>query len=766
MQLKKSMLQYRAPLVQLEESGSTRDVPLPTEPSLGQRLATILGFIRRQFPVIFLALPLTVGLAIAYLYTTPPLYTADARILIDTGKVQVSNQPFFGESPVTVAIVDSQIEILRSDNFALSIIKKLNLTQDPEFVGSKQGLFASALPRLLHPFESDNAPNTQMALEQRALAVFEKRLTIGRLGLTFVVEIEFQSTNPDRAAEIANAVADAFIRDRMDAKYQALGKATAWLEDRLNELRAQASTAEHAVVEYKAKHNIVDTGGHLMNEQQLSELNTALVKARADTNEAKARLDRVSQIINNDNLDPTTAQVATVADALHSDIISKLRQQYLELAQREALLSNRIGHDHLAVVNIRNQMRENRRSIFDEFKRIAESYKSEFDIAKARENSLEASLATTVAGSQTANSAQVELRQLESAAQSYRALYNSFQQRYTDFVQQQSFPIVEAQITRALPPAASSSPKSLKILAMAGVGGLALGLGLALLREILDRVFRTSAQVELRLRTGCVAMLPLVTSNSKETPNAGKNEAKPIARRITLPPGSLLRHVIDSPLSQFSEAIRVVKVTADLSGGSKSNKVIGITSSLPNEGKSTVSASLAQLCAHSGARVILVDCDLRMCSLSQRLAPRASAGIIDVITEAASLDEVVWSDTSTKLSFLPAITAKSRLVHTSEVLASAAMTRLFSRLRERYDYVIVDLSPLAPVVDVRAATHLVDAFLFVVEWGKTKIDVAERSLDTAQGVYDNLLGVVLNKVNFDRLSRYDYSYTRYGYYTE
>ena len=239
------------------------------------------------------------------------------------------------------------------------------------------------------------------------------------------------------------------------------------------------------------------------------------------------------------------------------------------------------------------------------------------------------------------------------------------------------------------------------------------------------------------------------------------------AARIISANRHLLRYVVDAPLSQFAEALRAVKVTADLSGGAKSNKIIGVTSSLPDEGKSTVSASLAQLCAHSGARVILIDCDLRKRSLSRDLAPSATAGLIDVLTEAASLDEVIWSDPSTKLSFLPAV-VRSRLTHASEVLASAAMKRLFARLQEKYEYVIVDLSPLAPVVDVRAATHLVDSYLFVVEWGKTKIDVVESALNSARGVYDNLLGVILNKVDFDRLGRYDYStyYSRYGYYTE
>lgn len=755
------MLQYsREPTLQVEEPEAIPDVPFAPEPSIADHLGTLLGFVRRQFPIVLAALPLTIGLALAYLYTTPPLYTAEARILIDTGKIQVSNQPIFGDAPINMALVDSQIEVLKSDSFALSVIKSFHLTEDPQFSRSRPGLLATAIGHILHPFGA-----AKVDVEHRVLAAFEKRLAIYRVGLTYVIGVEFQSSNPDSAAEIANAIADAYVHDQLQSKYETIGKATAWLQDRLNELRTQASAAEHAVVDYKTKHNIIDTGGRLINEQQLSELNTALVKARADTVEAKARLDRVSQIINNSDIDPATAEVATVADALRNEVISKLRERYLELAQRQALLTARLGQDHLAVVNIRNQMGEVRHSIFDEFKRIAEAYKSDYDIAKARENSLQASLATTAAGSQTTNTAQIELRQLESSAQSYRSLYNNFQQRYTDFVQQQSFPVMETQITRALPPTVSSSPKAMKILALATFGGLALGFGLGLLRELSDRVFRTSNQVEARLRTECVAMLPLVKGATKKTPpvvNPGVTNLKPV--RIVANP-QLLHHVIDLPLSQFSEGIRAIKVAVDLSGGSKSRKVIGITSALPEEGKSTISASLAQLCAHSGARVVLVDCDLRKRSLSQDLAPKATVGLIEVLTDTATLDDVLWSDPATNLSFLPAV-VRSRLTHTSEILASAAMNRLFNRLRESYDYVIVDLSPVVPIVDVRAATHLVDTYLFIVEWGKTRFDVVERALTASRGVYENLLGVILNKVDFVKLGRYDYStyHAQYGYY--
>ena len=387
-------------------------------------------------------------------------------------------------------------------------------------------------------------------------------------------------------------------------------------------------------------------------------------------------------------------------------------------------------------------MREIRRSILDQMKQIAAAYNSDYDIAKAREDSLEKSLDATITGSQATNKAQIELRQLESAAQTYRALYDNFQQRYMDSVQQQSLPMTEARIiTRASRPSAKSSPKSLLILAAATMGGLVLGLGLAMLREIFDRAFRTGKQVEAELKTECVSLVPMIKLGAKAAPVGTRAAADLAASRIIAPNAGLLRYVIDSPLSPFAESIRAIKVNVDADGAARSNKVVGITSSLPNEGKSTIAASLAQLSAHGGARVILVDCDLRKPSLSQKLVPNATPGLIDVITDTASLDKVVWSDPSTQLSFLPA-GVRSRMIHTSEMLASHAMKRFFVRLRESYDYVIVDLSPIAPVVDVRSTPHLVDSYVFVIEWGKTKIDVVEHSLNSTRRVYDNLLGVV------------------------
>src|SRR5262249_37515989 len=160
-----------------------------------------------------------------------------------------------------------------------------------------------------------------------------QRLTVFRVA-GYVILIEFQSINPDRAAQVANAVADGFIVDQMEARYQAIQGATVWLQDRLNQLQSQAAAAEHAVVDYKTRNNIVDTDGDLINEQELAQINTAVIQARAATVEAQARLDRVTQVLRDDNPDLKAAATATITESLHNPIITQLRQQYLELAQR------------------------------------------------------------------------------------------------------------------------------------------------------------------------------------------------------------------------------------------------------------------------------------------------------------------------------------------------------------------------------------------------------------------------------------------------
>jgi polysaccharide biosynthesis transport protein len=708
--------------------------------------------VERQWPTMLTVILTALAAAAIYLLTAQPKYTATAALYVDTHKVQLlqAQQSLGGESPIDSSLIDSQVEILKSENIARAVIKNLNLLDDPEFSGPPGGL-AGAAVALIERF-APGAPPSQYASTRQALTRFAKALTIKRLGLSYVIEIGFQSTDPQRAAKIANAVADAYTADSLESKYRSSRRAAGWLQDRLKELRLQASDAERAVVDYRAENNIVDAGGRLMNEQRLAELNTALTSAQAARAEAEARAKRVEEIVRAVDQKGISAETATVTDTLHNDVITRLRQQYLDLAEREADWTTRYGPAHLAVVNLRNQMREIRRSIADELKRIAEAYRSDLDIAKSHEETVKQGLATLVTQSNQTSQAQVTLHDLDANSQSYRALIDNFLQLYMVSVQQQSFPLTESRlITEASPPLHPSSPKLWLTAAIAVFGGGLLAFAVATFRELADRVIRTAGQIESALGVECLATTPFAKPPSA---CSGLGEACDWQARTFASDDRLLSYALESPSSHFAESLRAIKMAIDLRGQEKPNKMIGMTSALPNEGKSTLAAALARLIAQGDASVILVDGDLRNPSLSRRLTPFAETGLVEAILGEVALDQAVWWDPATALHFLPAGGA-GRNGRASDLLFSRQAEAVFRALRSAYDYVIVDLSPLALIVDVRASAKFIDSYLFVVEWSRTKIDAAERALSAARQIHGDVMGAILNKVNLKAMRRYD-----------
>ena len=828
------MLQHNKPL-----SPGRAGLSTPEFPSSAELLDLFVHFLRQQYIVILSGMLVMIALGVTYLTLARPSYTAVATMLIDTRKAQfLQQQPLSGDQQIDSAFVESQVRVLKSDNVALSVIKKLQLAEDPEFNGSESGgriakLYESTVSlinRQLHTnrrpevleLASNGGPSSEYTAMKNALGAFKSHLYVGRDAVSFVIEIGFRSHNPEKAARIANAVVDAYIVDQLDAKYQSTVRASNWLQDRLRDLREQASAAEQAVVDYQRMHNIIDVAGKSTTGQRVAELNSQLIIARTQAAEARARLDRIQAVLSSDS---SGAVDATVADTLKNEVVTKLRSQYLDLARKETDWSARYGPEHLAVVNLRNQMAETRAAILDELRRIGETYKSDLEIATQRSAAVQTEYGQAVKQAEQSNQAQVVLSDLESKSKTYRALYENFLQRYMDSVQQQSFPITEARlISPALAPSQKSSPKTFLTLAISACAGIFFGVGIGVLRDLWDRVFRTTEQAETILHAPCITLVPFLKAanataalplleartdqnpdssavdpethelspNSPDTKNVLRSptdekivgvtvedkEKTALFPRLELPTPRTFVHdnrmfwrSVDAPFTRFTETIRGIKVAIDLSNGVRSSEVIGLTSCLPDEGKSTLAAALALLIAQAGGRAILVDCDLRNPSLTRALAPSAKAGLIEVVSKKAAIEDVLWwSDPKINLAFLPTV-MKSRLAHTNEILASPIMKDFFDELRQRYKYIIVDLSPLAPVVDVRTTAHFINSYICVIEWGKTKIDVVKKALADAPGVYENLLGTVLNKADISKLNRYEAHrgayydnkhYSRYG----
>src|SRR5262249_28981554 len=295
-------------------------------------------------------------------------------------------------------------------------------------------------------------------------------------------------------------------------KFEATHRASTWLEQRIRELRQQASDAYRAVQDFKSQNSIIiGVDGKLASEVELDQLGIALAKARADTSQARAKLDRIERVLEQRNADKGSFNIPdpVVTDALNNPVITKLRQQFLDDQSKESEWSARYGQEHQAARNLRAEMAALQRAIWDEISRIAESYKSELQIAKSQEESIDKRMIEVFQQSATTRQSQVRLRELETAANTYRNIYETFLSRFTQSVQQQSFPSTEARVvTVATPPRSPSSPKISLTLALAAICGLGLGIMSALAREQMNRQIHTRAQLESLLGTSCLAVLP------------------------------------------------------------------------------------------------------------------------------------------------------------------------------------------------------------------------------------------------------------------
>src|SRR6267378_1846964 len=366
---------------------------IDNDPSSGTlSMLQVRDFLGREWRLIALITGLSIVVGATYVAISPYKYTAQADMIIDTKRVTWTQTEMASENrTVEDASVESEIETTKSEKVAEAVIRRLHLTEDPEFVGAGSGLRR----RIFSLFKLGSGPEQEPSndeLMRRVVGSVKDNLRVTRLGRSYIEQIAYTSLDRDKAAKIANAFADAYIEDQLQAKFEATRRASAWLEQRIGELRQQASNAYKEVQDFKSENSIIiGVDGKLASEVELDQLGIALAKARADTSQARAKLDRISRVLEqrSDKENSFNIPDPVVTDALSNPVITKLRQQFLDDQNKESEWSARYGADHTAARNLRAEMAALQRAIWDEISRIAESYKSELQIAKSQEESID-----------------------------------------------------------------------------------------------------------------------------------------------------------------------------------------------------------------------------------------------------------------------------------------------------------------------------------------------------------------------------------------
>ena len=716
-------------------------------------------FNRRKMMILGIGLLAVVvtGLIVAQM---TPLYRASARVMLDTRKFKAvsTEQALSGFDTMNVGALQTELEIIKSEDLLGRVVDKLGLAANPDFNGTRapdfvadalaplRNLWGMALatliprpPLVVTPAAAQN-PKGDGADPRRRTAIgsISSHLTVTLVGRTFIILVTVESPNGTESAQVANAIADMYLVDQLDAKYEANKRATEWLEERLGELRRALQTAEEQVATYRRDKGLLGSPEGAVSTQTLNDLNASYTKARARRIEREARLVALRRAMVN------PSELANISEVASNPTLAGLRMQEIELGRRVAELSEKLGENHPRLIQARNELGTVRGRFANETRSIAVAIQAELDAAKSEEEQLKVQVDKASSVSGEASQYEAELKQLEREAQSNRAVYESFLNRFKELREQQDIQRPDARVLAYARPSGSPSyPQYQSALMIAFAIGCMLGMAGAVTIEKLDRGFRSASQIEKATGLAVLGMVPMLK---------GVRAAR----------ASMLAQVVGRTTSSASEALRGVYTAITLGTLDHTPRTIAITSAAPGEGKTTFSCSLGALLTKMNAsrRVLIVDLDLRLARLAETFDVKEKRGgtIDEFLLGTKTLEECLHVDAASGVHY---ICARPDTPNAPDVLESEAMKNALTLFMERYDLVILDCPPVMAFSDARIVCRLADYTLFLVFWAKTPREVVLNALSLLRSVTDRI-GIVVNKVDLAKHVRYGYG--DYGYY--
>ena len=732
-------------------------------------LDRLLAILARHARLIALTVALAVALGVTYLVFATPIYTSATQVLLDEdlSRYAEESEPSPQSSQQADMRISSAVEILKSGRMALRVVDDLRLADNEIILNPPQSPVAivkgwvKSLTSLVSTGPDPSEADLLNGRRQKAAALLQQALSVERVARSSVVAVSFRSSDPQLAAAITRKYADAYLEDQLNANFDATEQATIWLQERLTDLQGRAQAAALEVERYKNENGLTSARGELMSEQQLADLNSQLIVAQADTASASARYNQFKAIIEQ-GAEKAVDNATIPTKETDTSLIQELRGRYIAVVKREQEITQNFGADHPQAAALRTDKADLTRQIYQELQQLTASYRNEYEVARSREDSLRESIEKVAGNNAVANRSLVHLRELEQKATALKLLSESYLSRYEQASQQQSFPIAKARvISDAGVPVSPSSPSKTMVIGLSLVLGLMAGGALTFVQEMRERYFRVEGDIRTVLGLKPLGYLPLVGGQKKRKPAMiGAKVVKPEPgspeEEEVIPLERMTRVVLDAPRSAFAETLRNAKLASDVMLQGCESRVIGVVSALPGEGKSTVATNFAALLAASGKRTLLIDADLRKPSLSAMLQPTPQAGLVETILGEIPWNQAIKIDRQTKLAVLPIALrpGSGALHHTNELVSSPGMKRLIAEVRKAFDYVIVDLAPLGPVVDAKAFEPMADGFVFVVEWGKTPSALVRDLLTAENRIEAKVLGVVLNKTDMAALPRY------------
>jgi capsular exopolysaccharide synthesis family protein len=675
-----------------------------------------------------------------------PRYTATSQVVIDVRPSDAASiTAVLSGRPANRDIAETEVDVMMSRELAKRVIKKLNLSSDPEFAPwlrpkSDMKRLSNRLRKWIDPNSwpiltwltsayqlSKSKPESLIEKKENAVvANFLAGLNVATSERSFAISINYESADPGKAALIANAVASEYMASQVEAKFDAAAKASTWLVQQVDTLRDKVRQSQEAVERYRQSHDLVQASGQTIVTQQLSELNTRLVIAQTDLSTKEAQLRNLRMLSGAGRAD-------SAPEALASPLIQQLRERETDLLRREGELLSKYGERHPLIVNIRNERKDLNNKISEEINRIVVGLENEVEVARQQEATLRAKIADLENRVSQGSLAEVTLKELQREADANQQLFETFLSRYKQ-TSVQDFQQPDARIlSQASAPLEPSFPKKSGILALSGIGFFSVGVLLALVRDRFENGFRSVEEVEQALGFSPIGAIP---------------KANGLRRGE-----GCHRYLLRRPASAYSEACRTIWTTLALQNESNLQCVL-VTSAVPNEGKTSFVASLGCTLARIDYRVVVIDADFRRPNLTKITQATKTPSLADLLLGNAALNQIISQDAELGISVIP---AADLTVDPLLLLNSSTFFQMIDQLRLSYDVIIIDAAPILAAPDSLLISKLADAVLMLIRYRTTSRSAAVNALAQLIRSGSRHCSTVLTCVTASELYSYNYA---------
>ena len=660
------------------------------------------------------AIALMIGIFYAFVGATP-VYTSSSLVALESRQEQVVDL----QSVVTglsgdQASINTEVEVIRSRGLINKLVEELDLVSDPEFnaalrpepvfspgriIGGVIGLFGG----------DEAAAPTERTVKDGVVDAVLDAVTITNVRDSYVFRITAVTENAEKSARLANTLAELYIADQLEVKFEKNEQATEWLTERVSELQIELENSEADLKEFSTNTDLVSPETLIALNRQLKDLRDRLEDASELIAERSAQIGAMEAARESGDME---RMVEAAEDGVLAALQRRIEDGRADRSEFEARFDAALGR----LVQERSRAEAQAQTLRESIDRIESQIEEQ-------------------------SSELVRLQQLQREAEASGLIYEYFLNRLKETSVQQGIQQADSRIlSRAVVPQNPSAPRKSMILALSLVLGMMAGVAAVLGRELSQTTFRTPEELEARTGLTVMGQIPAIPARQRK---------------------NVIKYLTDKPNSAAAEAIRNLRTSILLSDIDNPPKVLMSTSSVPGEGKTTQSLALTQNLSSMGKKVLLIEGDIRRRVFSEYFDIKGKSGLLSVLSGAKALADVVTHEPSLGADIL---VGEKSSINAADVFSSDRFRDFLTDLRASYDYIIIDTPPVLAVPDARVIGQSVDAIIYTVKWDSTTHRMVREGLKSFESVNLKPAGLVLGQISGKGMKRYGYGDT-YGSYS-